>query len=495
MLGGNYIKNNIHLIEPLIGICAVWSLLVFFLYFGLENTGSYFSTADKNLSGGEASIVFAFASIAFGWFAYRRRQECSQETRGRKKAKRRFTHEIGERERAEGAMQEADERLKSLSASIPGVVYQRQVTTGGDISYTYISEGAKDLFGVSAEEILANPKALFDCHGPEYRAKFRERLLAASKELTMWDVEAQIITRDGEEKWTHAIARPHQKPDGTVLWDGVILDSTWIKKAEIELRRSKEAAETANRAKSEFLAAMSHELRTPLNAIIGFSEIMMGQSKQPAESTKFSEYASDINDAGQDLLYLINNILDFSSIEAGKDELREGYFEIRGLARSVFSLVDEHASNGGITLEPELANDLPLLFADESKLKKILVILVSNAIKFSEPGGTVTLKVWSTADSGYVFQVIDTGIGIALKDIPKALSRFSQVDGDLDRKYGGAGLGLPLAKALVEVQGGSMDLQSKLGVGTTVTVRFPFLRVKKALHDAESPDIENRRAS
>jgi signal transduction histidine kinase len=222
---------------------------------------------------------------------------------------------------------------------------------------------------------------------------------------------------------------------------------------------------------------------------------MMESSKQPAKSTKFSEYASDINDAGQDLLYLINNILDFSRIEAGKDELHEGYFEIRGLARSVFSLVDEDASEGGITLEPELANDLPLLFADESKLKKILVVLVSNAIKFTEPGGTVTLKVWSTADSGYVFQVIDTGIGIALKDIPKALSRFSQVDGDLDRKYGGAGLGLPLAKALVEVQGGSMDLQSKLGVGTTVTVRFPFLRVKKALHDVESPDIENRRAS
>ena len=129
-------------------------------------------------------------------------------------------------------LRSANERLSSLAASIPGVVYQRRVTPDGDIRYTYISEGARDLFGVSPEEILQDPKALFDCHGPEYRAYFRKRLLEASRNLTMWDVEAQIITRDGEEKWTHAIARPHREPDGSVLWDGVILDATRIKRAE-----------------------------------------------------------------------------------------------------------------------------------------------------------------------------------------------------------------------------------------------------------------------
>ena len=140
----------------------------------------------------------------------------------------RFVIQTAQREEA---LHSAKERFASLAASIPGVVYQRRVTPEGDIGYTYISEGARDIFGVTAEEIMANPQALFDCHGPEYRATFRERLLEASRKLEMWDVEAQIVTADGEEKWTHAIARPHRERDGSVLWDGVILDATRIKQA------------------------------------------------------------------------------------------------------------------------------------------------------------------------------------------------------------------------------------------------------------------------
>jgi len=140
-----------------------------------------------------------------------------------------FAVESGGRDQA---LRSNNERYESLATTIPGVIYQRKVTPDGDIRYTYISEGAKDLFGVSPEEILADPMALFNCHGSEYRATFRERLLAASRELRTWDVEAQIITRDGQEKWTHAIARPQRQSDGSVLWDGVILDATRIKKAE-----------------------------------------------------------------------------------------------------------------------------------------------------------------------------------------------------------------------------------------------------------------------
>ncbi len=131
------------------------------------------------------------------------------------------------------ALDTANERFAAIARSIPGVVYQRVVRPDGDIRYTYISEAAEELFGVSPEEIIANPQALFDCHGPEYYATFKERLIKASQALQLWDVEATIITRHGQRKYTHAIAKPHREPDGAVVWDGVILDATRIKEAEL----------------------------------------------------------------------------------------------------------------------------------------------------------------------------------------------------------------------------------------------------------------------
>lgn len=152
------------------------------------------------------------------------------------------------------ALRSADQRFASLAASIPGVVYQRIVTPEGQIRYTYISDGAADLFGVTPDEILADPNALFDCHGAQYRETFRESLLEATRELRMWDVEATIVTRDGQRKFTHAIARPHREPDGTVLWDGIILDTTRIKEAELE------AAATEARTRESILESISQGL-------------------------------------------------------------------------------------------------------------------------------------------------------------------------------------------------------------------------------------------
>ena len=252
------------------------------------------------------------------------------------------------------------------------------------------------------------------------------------------------------------------------------------------LRLSKVQAERANRAKSEFLAAMSHELRTPLNAIIGFSEIIKDETFGPVGSTKYRDYAGDINESGQHLLGLVNDILDLSKIESGTDELQEDKIEIPEIIRSALMLVGQRAEQGGIKLELELADQLPALRADERKLKQILVNLLSNAIKFSDAGGEVALRAWCRMGSGHVFQIIDTGIGIAPEDIPKALSQFGQVDGDLNRQYEGTGLGLPLTKALVELHGGTLDLQSQVGVGTTATVRFPAERIVVLSRDTES---------
>ncbi|MCH8196871.1 MAG: hypothetical protein IH904_02205 [Proteobacteria bacterium] len=253
-----------------------------------------------------------------------------------------------------------------------------------------------------------------------------------------------------------------------------------------DLLIARDEARAANRTKSEFLANMSHELRTPLNAILGFSELMGNATLGPLGNPKYQEYAKDINDSGQHLLGLIQDILDLSKIEAGKLELDEEDIDVTRAIRSCMVLVKERAKNGGVKLLTDIPDGLPALHADQRKLKQILVNLLSNAVKFTPAGGEVTLKAWWREDSGYVLQVIDTGIGIALADIPTVLSPFGQVDSRLARKYEGAGLGLPLTKSFVEMHGGSLDLQSEEGAGTTVTVRFPKERIVHLPEAAET---------
>ncbi|MCH7542340.1 MAG: PAS-domain containing protein [Proteobacteria bacterium] len=244
-----------------------------------------------------------------------------------------------------------------------------------------------------------------------------------------------------------------------------------------DLSIARDEAEAANRAKSEFLTLMSHELRTPLNAIIGFSEIIKGEMFGPVGTARYRDYAGDVHESGRHLLALINDILDLSKIEAGQLELDEEDVDVAEVIHSCLRLVRERAKNGGVGLATEIPEELPALHFDERKLKQILINLLSNAVKFTPAGGTVTIKAWFRAGSGYVFQIIDTGIGIAIEDIPKALTSFGRIDSKLARKYEGTGLGLPLTKSLVELSSGSMDLQSEVGIGTTVTVRFPKERI------------------
>ena len=247
-----------------------------------------------------------------------------------------------------------------------------------------------------------------------------------------------------------------------------------------DLSLARQEAEATSRAKTEFLANVSHELRTPLNAIIGLSEIVKDELLGPVGEPKYRDYADDIHKSGHHLLELINDILDISKVESGRDELNEEIISVPDLVHSALTLTRQRAIDDRIELVIDCPEDLPPLNADNRKMKQILVNLLSNAIKFTEADGKVTLKAWCRPESGYVFQVIDTGIGIALDDIPKALSIFGQIDGEISRKNKGTGLGLPLTKALTELHSGSLDLQSEPGIGTTVTVRLPRERIVSA---------------
>ena len=246
------------------------------------------------------------------------------------------------------------------------------------------------------------------------------------------------------------------------------------------LAEARDQAQAANRAKDTFLANMSHELRTPLNAIIGFSEVIKDETMGPVGSPKYRGYARDIHTAGQHLLSLINDILDLAKVESGADELCEDVLDVASTVDAACLMVRQKAAKQGLSLRLELADRLPALRADERKLKQILVNLLANSVKFTAKGGSVTVAVAFDSATGHVFRVVDTGVGIAPEDIPKALARFGQVENALEGPTSGTGLGLPLAKSLAELHGGSLDLESQVGKGTTVTVRFPASRAVMA---------------
>ncbi|RMF07554.1 MAG: hybrid sensor histidine kinase/response regulator [Alphaproteobacteria bacterium] len=248
---------------------------------------------------------------------------------------------------------------------------------------------------------------------------------------------------------------------------------------ESELRhiQAKEAAEAASRAKSKFLATMSHELRTPLNAVIGFSEILAGESLGPLGNDKYREYATDIKESGSHLLCLVNDLLEISRIEAGHLELDEQVFEPLELVRRCVKLVETQAAEAGVRLTVCPSDALPALKGDESRTQQAIINLLSNAIKFTPEGGEVSLAVTAADDGKVRIAVSDTGIGIAEEDLGRILEPFAQIEPHLTRAYGGLGLGLAIAKSIIDLHGGWMDVVSAVGKGTTFTLTFPKERV------------------
>jgi signal transduction histidine kinase len=242
---------------------------------------------------------------------------------------------------------------------------------------------------------------------------------------------------------------------------------------EQSTRESLHLAEAANRAKSSFLANMSHELRTPLNAIIGFSDFMRSR---PLTVEAHREYAEHIYESGAHLLQIVSDVLDLSRIDAGKTELNEQIVEIEPAIRASIMLVSERAANHAINLCVSISDPLPLIRADPVRLKQILINLLSNAVKFTPDKGEIHVSVDQTSNGDVVFIVRDTGVGMAPEDIPRIQQPFVQVDDVVTKRYEGTGLGVPLALAMAKLHGGSLDFESRLGVGTTVTLTLPAER-------------------
>ncbi|MBS0471790.1 MAG: PAS domain S-box protein [Proteobacteria bacterium] len=308
---------------------------------------------------------------------------------------------------------------------------------------------------------------------PRRRQEF-QRLMQANDQVSRF--ESEIRRRDGSTIWIAENARAVRDWSGRIVcYEGMVEDVTARYAAQMAMRKALKEAEEANRAKSAFLAAMSHELKTPLNAVLGFSEIMAGEMLGPISPPSYRGYAVDIHASGTRLLSIISDILDVARLSGGAITLNAQPLAPADLAESALALARQATRD-----EREVLVDVPLTLpdidADPQRLRQCLANIISNALKFTDSSGQVSVHAWIERSGGVSFSVRDQGIGMAPEKIAAALEPFRQLDGSLARKFEGTGLGLSIAKSLAELHGGTLTVESSVGLGTTVTVALPPAR-------------------
>jgi two-component system cell cycle sensor histidine kinase PleC len=298
-----------------------------------------------------------------------------------------------------------------------------------------------------------------------------QRALARKKD---YELEFRVRGPKGGIRFIHCEGRCKldAKTGEVEAFFGIMQDITERTLHERALQDAKDAAESAYASKTRFLANMSHELRTPLNAIIGFSEMIQSQLLGPVGNPRYLGYVGDIQRAGKHLLALINDILDMSKIEVGKYELYVEEINVGKIICQALNMVEGHAHDAQVRL---ITDDLPMdihIMADRRALMQVLLNLMSNAVKFTNPGGSVEIRCQREL-GGVAIMVSDTGVGIPQDKINIVTMPFEQVGSELTRKHEGSGLGLAITKDLIELHGGTLEIESEVGVGTTVTVLLP----------------------
>jgi PAS domain S-box-containing protein len=379
--------------------------------------------------------------------------------------------DITSRKRTEDALRRSERLLATVFQSSPDAL---SLTTHPQGRFVDVNDAFLELSGYVRDEIVGRTSTeLASWVDAVARVQFLEEV---GRRGVVRDLVAQMRDRDGRIRDCSLSAELFRFEDQDLLLCAT-RDIGERRRQEIELRQSKEAAELANRSKSEFLANMSHELRTPLNAIMGFSEIIRQQQFGSIGQAKYLEYASDIHASGEHLLKIINDILDLSKIEAGRFELRDDAVSSADLVGRCIRLIRGRAAAAGIELEVDVPPHTPRLRADERAFMQVLINLLSNAVKFTPEGGRVAVRAALAPDGGFELCVMDTGIGMSEAEIAVALTPFGQNDNVLARKHHGTGLGLPLAKSLVELHGGRLTIESAPGQGVAARASFPAERI------------------
>jgi PAS domain S-box-containing protein len=345
-----------------------------------------------------------------------------------------------------------------------------------EFRFTYVSERFRAATGAAPRDLLQrSARDFIRLHAEEGEGTQHLRALAGHRPFR--GLVLRFGSGDATSFWSLA-GRPHLDESGAFQgYRGVGTDITAAMRHAQSLREAKERAETASNTKSEFLANMSHELRTPLNAILGFSEVIAHRHFGAGAIDRYVDYAQDIHQSARHLLAIIDDILDVSKIEAGHIGLDESTIAVDQLVKSAQLLLGDRIAQAGLTLRLDLPDPPPMIRGDERKLAQVLVNLLSNAIKFTSRGGSLAIEGQIQPDGSLSLAVRDSGIGIPADQFHTVLAPFGQVESDFHRRHQGTGLGLPLAKALIELHGGTLDLASAVGIGTTVTLTLPPGRV------------------
>ncbi len=386
---------------------------------------------------------------------------------------------------------QAEERLRQSEAML---VESQQLTHSGSweadlvTGENYWSDEAFRIFGLEPDANGPATDLFYKMIHPDDKELYKTRVKEAINQQTPSSFDIRIVLPDGKIKYIRAIGKPFVNAAGKVTkLYGAIQDIDSYKKSEAELIKAKELAEQAAIAKSQFLSTMSHEIRTPMNAVIGFTHLLLQLDPKPEQV----EYLNILKFSSENLLVLINDILDFNKIEAGKIEFEEVDFNLSRLIDNIRLAQIQRAQEKNVKLKLMMDGDLPkAVIGDPVRLGQILTNLISNAVKFTKEGKVVISATLVEKQKDYTvidFEVEDTGIGIAADKIDHIFESFTQASSDTTRKFGGSGLGLTISKRLLELQGSKINVKSELGKGSVFSFSMKFKNSAKQL----SPVLDN----
>ncbi|APH74709.1 PAS domain S-box protein [Aquibium oceanicum] len=364
-----------------------------------------------------------------------------------------------------------EEMRTILDTATDGVVL---ITPEGTIRS--ISHPAEALFGYEDKDVVGNPFAMLFAVESQRAARDYLQSLSEDGVASVLNDGREVIGREAQGRFIPLFMTIGRLPGGNG-YCAVMRDITQWKRAEEELTHARAMAERASSQKSEFLARVSHEIRTPLNAIIGFSELMMDEKFGPMGNDRYRDYLRDINRSGNHVLDLVNDLLDISKIEAGEQEMAYEAVSLNDVLAETVAMMQPQANRERVIIRSSFASRLPEVVADLRSIRQIGLNLLSNAVRFTQPGGQVIVSTSCEATGDVVMRVRDTGVGMSAAEIEQALKPFKQINSLKRKRTDGTGLGLPLTKAMVEANRARFTINSTPGEGTLVEVTFPSARV------------------